>query len=271
MFDRCGAAERSLSHLFWHCPVLCNFWCDIFKCFFFYKQSIINIQPGCNLPIFGIWALPSHLSKADSQCRHGCSKEMNIISLHRTHVSGGGSTKCLLRRSRFVLANEIHKTMFCRRGSHFWHWLMRPNCLTGELYRLIFWLSTTHVCFLFICFARVFFPSTFLVERASHLFYWYCCWLTALDMTPLSSFVMSAIMLLSVLFVLCVKKKKKKVSSICVFFLRYKEQEAEKLMNTNMTKKKLIGVWTSFQIKTLISFALPLALWAHRGLSLNTY
>lgn len=62
MCDRCGTAEGSLSHLFWHCPVLSNFWSDIFNCLS--KQCQINIPPDCNLAIFGCSdntrALPSH-------------------------------------------------------------------------------------------------------------------------------------------------------------------------------------------------------------------
>ena len=62
MCDRCGGAEGSLSHLFWYCPVLDNFWSDIFN--WFSKQYRVSIQPDCNLAIFGssegTTTLPSH-------------------------------------------------------------------------------------------------------------------------------------------------------------------------------------------------------------------
>ena len=66
MCDRCGRAEGSLSHLFWYCPVLENFWSDIFK--WFSRQYRINIKPDCTLAIFGssenVWNLPDHCKQA---------------------------------------------------------------------------------------------------------------------------------------------------------------------------------------------------------------
>lgn len=44
-------SKGSLSHLFWHSPILGHFWCDIFN--WFSKQFGTNIQPDCNLAILG--------------------------------------------------------------------------------------------------------------------------------------------------------------------------------------------------------------------------
>ena len=66
MCDRCGRAEGSLSHLFWYCPVLENFWSDIFKWFSGQYRTII--EPDCILAILGssenVWNLSDHCKQA---------------------------------------------------------------------------------------------------------------------------------------------------------------------------------------------------------------
>lgn len=94
MCDRCGRAEGSLSHLFWHCPVLDNFWSDIFN--WFSKQYKINIQPDCNLAIFGSFertsTLPSHCEQA---LKTGMVAAKKLISLNWKSPSSPCFKRCL--------------------------------------------------------------------------------------------------------------------------------------------------------------------------------
>lgn len=49
--DRCRGAEGSLSHLFWSCPQLYTFWCEIFK--WFSKVYGLDIAPDPELALLG--------------------------------------------------------------------------------------------------------------------------------------------------------------------------------------------------------------------------
>lgn len=49
--DRCKSAEGSLSHLFWTCPKLHNFWCEIFK--WFSDVYDTEFKPDPSIALFG--------------------------------------------------------------------------------------------------------------------------------------------------------------------------------------------------------------------------
>ena len=51
MCNRCHSAEGSLSHLFWHCPILDTFWSKIFN--WFSTQLKENILPDPKLAVLG--------------------------------------------------------------------------------------------------------------------------------------------------------------------------------------------------------------------------
>ena len=63
--DRCGGAEGSLSHLFWSCPRLHKFWCEIFQ--FLSAAYEVDITPDPVLALFGCSESALELSTAIQQ------------------------------------------------------------------------------------------------------------------------------------------------------------------------------------------------------------
>lgn len=76
-------SKGPLSRLFWHSPILGNFWCDIFN--WFSKQFGTNIQPDCDLAILGCSdrkkVLLSPIKKQVLKVGMVAAKKVNIYNL----------------------------------------------------------------------------------------------------------------------------------------------------------------------------------------------
>lgn len=113
MCDRCNRAEGSLAHLFWYCPVLDNFWSDIFN--WFSKQYKTNIQPDCNLAIFGSSEKTSTLPSYCKQVlKTGMVAAKKLILLNWKSPS----SPCFKRwLNEMVWVSRMEQIRFSRRNS----------------------------------------------------------------------------------------------------------------------------------------------------------
>lgn len=175
MCDRCHTAEGSLAHSFWHCPILSNFWCDIFD--WFSKQYGINIPPDCKLAIFGCSDRTRALSPHQKQAlKAGMVAAKKIILLNWKSPLSPCFKRWLNEMLSIAKMEQILKLISWRCGNLFWYCLIRPKCISRELCcYIVSWIlcklwpmqytdwnfGSSPPMFLFVCLFSPFSPFSF--------------------------------------------------------------------------------------------------------------